>query len=299
MKFNGIIYMWTCLYTNKSYVGQTVDEKYRENEFLDANNPYTSEGSKIYNARKKYGTDKTTWNKTILERVECETKKELKEQLNALEKYYIEKYDTYNNGYNSTKGGETSYAPSEKTKKLISAKIKHYHSLNHHHVKKEVAEKISKRQKEIVRKNINSKAKTIRKLSVNQIDPKTNQIIKTFTSMEEAGRETNTSPTSIRIVCRHGNRKTAGGFKWEFSDENQNVNKKEVKGYYWYKPLKRWTTKIKVKGKTYTLGYFINENAAKEMYLTAKSNANNGTFESWHEQLINEKEKIMKKYGEA
>lgn len=299
MNFNGIIYMWTCIPSNKSYIGQTIDEKRRENKFWNGDNEYTSEGSKICNARKKYGVERDTWVKTILEEIEADDKEELKTKLNELEIYYIKKYDTYNNGYNSTKGGNESYNPSQETKSLISSKMAEYHSLNHHHVKKEVAQKISQKRKLADRKNVNSAAKTIRRLSVNQIDPKTDKTLKTFPSMEAASKETGISASSIRMVCRHDKRKTAGGYKWEFSDENTDTAKKETKGFYWHKALKRWVAKIKVNGKSYTLGYFINENAAKEMYLTAKEQSANGAFMVWLEDIFNVKENIMKRYGEA
>lgn len=61
------------------------------------------EPTKFYDAIQKYG-----WNNfkhDILLKVECSTYEELAFWLDEWEKYYIEKYDSYYNGYNSTTGG--------------------------------------------------------------------------------------------------------------------------------------------------------------------------------------------------
>ena len=52
----------------------------------------------------KYGWDE--FHHDIILKIKCQTKKELDFWLYAWEKYYIEKYDSYNNGYNMTLGGD-------------------------------------------------------------------------------------------------------------------------------------------------------------------------------------------------
>lgn len=61
-----------------------------------------------------------------------------------------------------------------------------------------------------------------RKLKVNQIDPKTNNIIATYDSFREASIATGITETNISAVARKYKaknrpqpRQTAGGFKWE------------------------------------------------------------------------------------
>ena len=117
----GIIYKWTCNKSGKSYMGQTVNESRREKEFLSKSEIYTISGSKIDNARKKYGVDNTTWKKDVLKRLWCKDGKEneLLERLNYWEKYYIEKYDTFNNGYNSTDGGSNGFLVSDETREKL------------------------------------------------------------------------------------------------------------------------------------------------------------------------------------
>lgn len=115
----GIIYKWTCNVNGKSYIGQTINEKKREKSFLTEGESYA--GEKINNARKKYGVSEGTWTKTVLKRLWCKEGKEdkLKDRLNKWEKYYIEFYNTVNNGYNITDGGDSGYVlPDEVIKKL-------------------------------------------------------------------------------------------------------------------------------------------------------------------------------------
>ena len=106
----GIIYKWTCNVNGKSYIGQTTNEKQREKEFLSENKPYA--GEKINNARKKYGLSNGIWTKTVLKRLWCKDGKEneLRERLNYWEKYYVELYDSINNGYNITNGGDCDFS---------------------------------------------------------------------------------------------------------------------------------------------------------------------------------------------
>lgn len=98
----GIIYCYTSP-SGKKYIGQTCDEINRKKRFENLNLSY-SNGGKIDNARCKYGPQKFSYE--ILEKYCIEDKDELINILNKQEEYYIEKYDTYKNGYNSTKGGK-------------------------------------------------------------------------------------------------------------------------------------------------------------------------------------------------
>ena len=105
----GIIYKWTCNVNGKSYIGQTVNEKMREKDFLTEG---SYAGEKIDNARKKYGLSEGTWTKEVLKRLWCKDGKEdeLRERLNFWERYYIELFDTFKNGYNSTNGGDCDFS---------------------------------------------------------------------------------------------------------------------------------------------------------------------------------------------
>lgn len=88
------IYKITNKINGKSYIGQSIDierrwKEHRRSIGLNKNS--------LYLDFEKYGIDNFTFE--ILE--ECAT-----EMLNEREHYWIEYYDTYNNGYNLTQGGD-------------------------------------------------------------------------------------------------------------------------------------------------------------------------------------------------
>ncbi len=93
-----IVYKFTNLISNKSYIGYTkfsLEKRWDQHCKLSNKN---LDNRKFYNAIRKYGTD--CWNKEILFEVEehgCAQKKEIE---------FIEKFDTFNNGYNLTLGGD-------------------------------------------------------------------------------------------------------------------------------------------------------------------------------------------------
>lgn len=90
-----IIYKITNDINNKIYIGKTCNSlNYRWQQHFDA---YTKYDWHIYRAMRKYGF--THFNIEIIE--ECSD-----DILNDREKYWIEYYDSYNNGYNSTLGGD-------------------------------------------------------------------------------------------------------------------------------------------------------------------------------------------------
>lgn len=93
----GYIYKITNTINSKVYIGQTI--KTAEKRFQQHRNNYTkSYFSQIvlYKAFKKYGIENFSFE--IIEEIP-------NEELDLREKYWIEQYDSYNNGYNSTLGG--------------------------------------------------------------------------------------------------------------------------------------------------------------------------------------------------
>lgn len=127
----GIVYCYTSP-SGKKYIGQTIDESARRSTFNTIHRNYCH-GGKIDLARRKYGPENFKYE--VLKRVNIEDKEKLLEQLNILEKYYINLFDTYKTGYNSTEGGRNVYSKarsesqkghvvSEETKKKISEKAK-------------------------------------------------------------------------------------------------------------------------------------------------------------------------------
>lgn len=102
----GYIYKCTCSDNGKIYIGQTY-QTFKERQrchFKGAINPKDpSYEHYFHRALRKHGFDKFTWE--IIETIEEESLPLLKDKLNALEIFYIDKYNTLKAGYNLTKGG--------------------------------------------------------------------------------------------------------------------------------------------------------------------------------------------------
>ena len=93
----GYIYKITNKVNNKIYIGQTVKTVHKRftQHINNSNKPYFSQ-IVLYKAFNKYGIDNFI----------CETIEEVpNELLDEREKYWIEYYNTYFDGYNSTLGG--------------------------------------------------------------------------------------------------------------------------------------------------------------------------------------------------
>ena len=108
-----IIYQAICKETGLSYVGLTTKSlQSRKNSHWKS----VIKGSKttFHLALKKYGLNGFKW-KTL---EKCETIEELKER----EIHYIAELNTYENGYNSTKGGEF-FSPNFEKKGYLTHKV--------------------------------------------------------------------------------------------------------------------------------------------------------------------------------
>ena len=371
----GIIYKWTCSETGKSYIGQTINEERREKEFFSKSEPYTKKNSKIDNARKKYGLSKDMWKKDVLKRLWCKDGKEseLLERLNYWEKHYINEYDTFNNGYNSTDGGGHDFLVTKEVKEKLRDKGKEWwHNLSkeekskhaqkskdwwdglssiekENHVNKSANwwTKLSEKEKnsyvnECKKRNKewwnnlpeekkekhktwlgkNRYASTCEKLrqknfgktisnetrkklknsllnadikqrkKIMQFDLNGN-FIKEYPSLSQMHRETGFNCDNISRCAKSSQNKSCG-YIWKFSEEYIN-RPKENKGYYFYKRLGKYKTRLRYNGKEYTLGFYRTEKAASEMYKYACENKDN--IDEWFKDIEKHKKYIMDKYG--
>ncbi len=96
----GYIYKITNKVNNKIYIGQTIKtvEKRFQQHKNNSNKPYFSQ-IVLYKAFNKYG----------IENFQCEMIEEVSnENLDEREKYWIDYYDSYFNGYNATLGGRAT-----------------------------------------------------------------------------------------------------------------------------------------------------------------------------------------------
>lgn len=100
------IYLFKNVINNKCYIGQSLNIRKRFNKHIDRmrknwNYP-------LYNALNKYGLNNFEF--SIIEIIDSNLysdRNKIKEKLNELEIFYIEKYDSFNNGYNLTIGGDS------------------------------------------------------------------------------------------------------------------------------------------------------------------------------------------------
>lgn len=95
----GMIYCYTNKVNGKKYVGQTINTLTVRSK-TDGSGYSTK--YKFGKAIAKYGWE--MFECEVLETVESDTES-IKEQLDALERFYVAKFDSYKNGYNSTPGG--------------------------------------------------------------------------------------------------------------------------------------------------------------------------------------------------
>lgn len=94
---NGIIYKYTYTPTGESYIGQTTNFNKRQKEHLKEDRI----NLKFHNLLRKH------YNDFIIEILEQNIS--TKEELNNKEKFYIKKYNSYNNGFNLTQGGDGGF----------------------------------------------------------------------------------------------------------------------------------------------------------------------------------------------
>lgn len=103
--------------TVKSYIGQVRNRVPEQRWKKDGSGYKARNGShKMSRAIDKYGWE--NFEHEILLKIECDTLDELVFWLDEWEKYYIEKYDSYYNGYNSTTGGSNGMRSMETREKI-------------------------------------------------------------------------------------------------------------------------------------------------------------------------------------
>lgn len=174
-KISGI-YKITAKHSGKIYIGQSNDIYARWKSHWKQVN--SGDSSYIHNAMRKYGKDGFTYE--IIEKCSQNV-------INEREKYWIKYYDSYNNGYNLTLGGEG-----------VKGKI------------------YSENEKEIMR--IQS-LKTNKSKPVLQIDIN-GDIIKEWRSCKEIGKTTDMISSNIHHCLIHdGGYYLAYGYIWLYKDE--------------------------------------------------------------------------------
>jgi len=182
----------------REYIGQTVQDDFQirlNGHISDATN---GRRRHLYNAIRLYG-----WDQFQIEILHSFPREgNWQERLDDLEIHEIAQRGTLApNGYNNETGGNKNKVLHEDTKVLMSVA----HSGERHHMfGKHHTDEARQAMKE-------ASAKPVQQWSKDGT-----QLLRTFESVEEAGRETGAHGEHIGKVCK-GTRKTAGGFHWKFA----------------------------------------------------------------------------------
>lgn len=194
--------------SNKVYIGQSIDIIKRWKKYYSLN---CKQQPKIYASLKKHGIDKHKFE------IICQCNKE---DLNKLEVFYIETYQSFNdnNGLNLLSGGNYNKFSNETRVKMSQAKIgvKRPPITDEHRKNLSKANKgrlLSEAHKESLRKSsVDKNAKPIYQLDLNNV------VIKKWKSSVDAQNNLNISSSHISKCCRGlFGFKSAGGFKWKYA----------------------------------------------------------------------------------
>jgi len=207
----------------KIYIGQTVNIKTRLSQYK--NKYKNSMGTYIYNSINKYGWENHTFE--VIE--ECG-----KEELNLKEIYWINFYNSINEGLNLKDGGSFGNH-SEETKELIrlkatgrklseEARLKiskskkgNKYNLGRKHSKDILnSYKYKNRKKGKITPERNKKISKKLKIPIIQYDKQMN-LIKEWPSQTEASQILNINQPSISN-CLKNKSKTAGGYIWRYKN---------------------------------------------------------------------------------
>ena len=183
----GVIYKYTSP-DGTVYIGQTIDECYRRGLFFLAKR---YGGTKIDKARIKFGPENFKYDRIFIN--EYSSKKLAKLDLDKLEAYYIELYDSVNTGYNILNG--TNLPPKSTTKRK---KYKYCGVPPIKYPKHEIG--VKNQFKAVIQYNIDG------------------DIIATYDSLSKASRITGIDIGNI-VKCCKGKAHTARGFIFKYKEE--------------------------------------------------------------------------------
>lgn len=208
----GIIYKYTSP-SNKVYIGQTINEEKRKREHKDYS--YSNRDNMPFHAAiRKYGFESFLYE--VVYEGFFNTTEESTKKLNEMEQYFIKKYDSYNTGYNATKGGDSvrGYKWTEKARENHSKRVYKPHT---EETKRSISETLTGKKQSQETKDKRSqtlydmnKGKEILQYSMD------GSFIAEYPSAKRAAEILGFSTyANIHSVCK-GDRKSAFGFIWKY-----------------------------------------------------------------------------------
>ena len=202
----GYIYKFENKVNGKIYIGKT---KNINNRIYQHSHVTKYRNTKFGNAIKKYGID--MFNFDVLITVNSRNRNNLDIILNCLEKYFIKKYNSFNEGYNCTLGGDgtINFKHSEETKDKLRCRV----------VSEDTRKKIGEthRGKTCHRRLTNKWRNSVveaKSIPIKQFS-KDGIFIRQWSSITEASLSCKLPKSCISRVCK-GERKSCGGFIWKY-----------------------------------------------------------------------------------
>lgn len=213
----GIIYKITNNINKKVYIGKTYcDAEKRFKEHIRDSRRERCKNRPLYRAFNKYGIE--NFSHEVLGEYE-------EKELEDMEVYYIDQFDSYHNGYNATHGGDgTRYLKFDEEE--VIAKYKELgtviHTAQHYKCGVDTIRKILRSHNiEIVNnggQHMKAKSKKVSQYTMSGI------WVQDFASASEASRQFEKGSSGSIARCCQGERKTYKGYKWKYTEETNNDN---------------------------------------------------------------------------
>lgn len=211
----GFIYSFKNKENSKVYVGQTVNliKRYKQHIAYSKKEKIVK-SPKFYNALRKYGEQGFDF--SVIDTIQVEGMEELRNQLTIKEQFWIDYYDSINNGYNTGNAGLAAWTGlkhSDETRRKMSIAGKgRKHS--EEHIAKIKASNVGKKRSDAQRLEMSE----IKSISVNQytID---GIFVMTHSSAYAASLYLNVKNHYNIGRCCKGLRETACKFKWAYTNK--------------------------------------------------------------------------------
>ena len=205
------IYKITNKINGKAYVGQSVNIETRWLKHRKDTHNHD-----LRNDINNYGLENFIFE--VLELCELE-------QLNERERYWIKHYNTYEQGYNLTLGGDADTNPLNLDYDMVYEEYLKTNSMA------ETAKKFNcsvTPVRNAVRQHGIDRSNEEKEKPVEQIDPHTLEVVATFSSISEAGRAIGISGGAIsRVINGHG--VSAAGYYWRLVGDTETKFKPIIK----------------------------------------------------------------------
>lgn len=214
------IYCITNDINGKQYVGKTdftIEKRFKEH--CSDSKRGRCEKRPLYDAMNKYGIEHFH----IEQLEECSY-----DESEDREIYWIDKLDTFHNGYNATLGGDAKhYLDYDKILDVLdNTTLSLKEMAQECNCSKDSIKNIAKAYNKKI--NWKSRAELLQKKPVVMIDKYSDRVIKTFSSINEAFRymkqnyEIVGNSSSGIASCCNGRHKTMYGYKWKFAHGDDN-----------------------------------------------------------------------------